>query len=77
MKNSIKQFVVIGLGNFGHYLAASLYEKGNEVLAIDIDPDKVQAIKDRVSQAVIADATQGKVLQSLGVSKVYAAVVSI
>ncbi len=77
MKNSIKQFVVIGLGNFGHYLAASLYEKGNEVLAIDVDPDKVQAVKDRVSQAVIADATQGKILQSLGVSKVDAAVISI
>ncbi|ACN14742.1 TrkA2 [Desulforapulum autotrophicum HRM2] len=77
MKNSIKQFVVIGLGNFGHYLASSLYGKGNEVLAIDVDPDKVQAVKDQVSQAVIADATQGKILQSLGVSKVDAAVVSI
>ena len=77
MKNSLKQFVVIGLGNFGHYLASNLYEKGNEVLAIDVDPDKVQAVKDKVSQAVVADATQGKILESLGVSKVDAAVISI
>ena len=77
MKNSKKQFVIIGLGNLGHFLASSLYEKGHEVLAIDIDHDKVQAVKDQVSRAVVADATQGKVLQSLGVAKVDAAVVCI
>jgi ketopantoate reductase len=32
----MKQFVIIGLGNFGYYLAAHLYKKGYEVLAIDI-----------------------------------------
>jgi trk system potassium uptake protein TrkA len=36
-----KQFAVIGLGNFGFYLAASLFQKGHEVLGIDIStPDR-------------------------------------
>jgi trk system potassium uptake protein TrkA len=71
------QFVVIGLGNFGFYLAGRLYEKGHEVLAIDKNPDKVQAIKDRVSCAVNADATDRIVLESLGLRQMDAAAVCI
>jgi trk system potassium uptake protein TrkA len=35
-----KQFAVIGLGNFGFYLASSLFQKGHEVLGIDINPGR-------------------------------------
>ena len=73
----MKQFVIIGLGNFGYYLAASLYEKGHEVLAIDINPKPVQAIRDHVSQAVIADATEKKTLEQLGIKDMDAAVLCI
>ena len=73
----MKQFVIIGLGNFGYYLATSLYEKGHEVLAIDINPKPVQAIKDRVSQAVIADASEKKTLEHLGIKDMDAAIISI
>jgi trk system potassium uptake protein TrkA len=73
----MKQFVVIGLGNFGYYLATNLYKKGHEVLAIDNNRDIVQSIKDRVSQVVVADATDRKVLESLGVKKVDSAIVCI
>ena len=52
-----KQFAVIGLGNFGFYLATGLFQKGHEVLGIDINPRQVQEIRDKVSRAVIADAT--------------------
>ena len=73
----MKQFLVIGLGNFGFYLATHLYEKGHEVLAIDIDPGRVQEIKDRVSQAVVADGTDRKALEPLGISRVDTAVVAV
>ncbi len=73
----MKQFVIIGLGNFGYYLATSLYEKGHEVLAIDINPKPVQAIKDGVSQAVIADATEKKTLEHLGIKDMDAAIICI
>jgi len=70
----MKQFAVIGVGNFGRYLASRLYDKGHEVLAIDRDPGRIQEIKDEVSQAVVADATDRKSMESL-VKDVDAAVV--
>jgi trk system potassium uptake protein TrkA len=73
----MKQFAVIGLGNFGHYLATHLYEKGHEVLAIDRDPNQIQAVKDRVSQAVVGDATDRETLEALGIQEMDAAVVCI
>ena len=71
------QFAVIGLGNFGYYLGSYLYEKGHEVIALDISKSQVQKSKDVVSQAVVADATDREALESLGISQVDAAVVCI
>lgn len=58
--------VVIGIGQFGSALALALTEDKHEVLALDILEKPVDAIKDRVSQAVIADAEDPKVLEELG-----------
>ena len=65
----MKQFAVIGIGNFGYFLAKSLYEKGNEVMAVDIDPKAIQAVKDHVSHALIADATDSKALKELALDE--------
>jgi trk system potassium uptake protein TrkA len=73
----MKQFAIIGIGNFGKYLATRLYEMGHEVLVIDKRPSAVQDIKDGVSQAVVGDATDRRTLESLDVKQVDAAVVSI
>jgi len=72
-----KQFAVIGLGNFGFYLAAKLFQKGHEVLGIDINPRQVQEIRDQVSRAVIADATDLQALRELELETMDAVVVSI
>ncbi|MGA8179079.1 MAG: TrkA family potassium uptake protein [Desulfobacterales bacterium] len=73
----MKQFAIIGLGNFGYYLATHLYEKGNDVLAIDKNQNLVQKIKDNVTQAVIADATDLQTIKSLSIPEMDAAVVCI
>jgi trk system potassium uptake protein TrkA len=73
----MKQFAIIGLGNFGYYLATHLYEKGHDVLAIDKDHNLVQKIKDNVTQAVVADATDFKTMNSLSIHEMDAAVVCI
>ena len=73
----MKQFAIIGLGNFGYYLAKHLYLKGYEVLAVDIDPKQVQAVRDDVSQAIVADATDRTVIEALGVKDMDVAVVCI
>jgi len=73
----MKQFAIIGLGNFGYYLATHLYEKGHDVLAIDKDQSLVQKIKDHVTQAVVADATDSKIMDSLSIHEMDAVVVCI
>lgn len=73
----MKKFIVIGLGNFGMSLAGTLEDNGCEVLGIDIDRVLVQKAKDSISQAVIGDATNKSVLESLPIKDFDGAVVSI
>ncbi|MCP4349614.1 MAG: TrkA family potassium uptake protein [Desulfobacterales bacterium] len=61
----MKHICVVGLGKFGYYLATHLFDKGHEILAIDKRPARIQEIRDRVSRAVVADATDKKVMESL------------
>ena len=77
MRLSMKQFAIIGLGNFGYYLATHLYDKGNDVLAIDKNQNLVQKIKDNVTQAVIADSTDLQTIKSLSIPEMDAVVVCI
>lgn len=58
----MKQFVVIGLGRFGSNLAKALFNLGNQVLALDKDKKVIEDIKDEVTDAIIADARDYKVL---------------
>lgn len=71
------QVAVIGLGTFGAKTAVRLYEKGAEVLAIDMDDDLVDKIKDRVTHAVALDVTDERSLRSVNISDVDVAVVAI
>lgn len=57
---------VIGLGQFGFQLALALAEDMHEVLAIDKDEKTIDAIKDKVAHAIIADAQDSKALDQLG-----------
>jgi len=73
----VKQFAIIGAGNFGTYLAKQLYKKGHEVLVVDKEPDLIQEIKDDVSQAVVADATDRKAMELLGLKQMDVCIVCI
>ena len=63
----MRRVVVIGLGIFGSQLARQLYESGLEVVAVDKNRDVVQRIKDHSTKAVLADATDKEVLESIGI----------
>lgn len=52
-----RQAIVIGLGQYGLALAASLAQKGVEVLAVDNREANVRAAMPRVTQALVLDAT--------------------
>jgi trk system potassium uptake protein TrkA len=71
-----KRFAVIGLGNFGFHAAKALFEDRNEVIAIDLDKNKVQAIGQYASEAVVLDATDKESLKSLGLEEMDAVIVS-
>jgi trk system potassium uptake protein TrkA len=62
-----KEFAVIGLGRFGGSVCRTLSEQGMEVLAIDINEDKVNEYASIASHAVVADSTDEAVLKSLGI----------
>ncbi len=72
----MKRFAVIGLGNFGFYCARALFEDGNEVVAIDRDKARVQAIDRYATEAVVLDATETNSLKSLGLNSMDGVVVS-
>jgi len=72
----MKKFTVIGLGNFGFHAAKALFEEGNEVIAIDTDRVKVQAIDPYATEAIVLDATDKEALRSLGLEEMEAVIVS-
>ena len=58
----MKQFIVIGLGTFGFNLAVELTKQHHQVLAMDLDKEIVDDIKDLVTDAVVADAMDMNIL---------------
>ncbi|MGM0739895.1 MAG: potassium channel family protein [Bacteroidota bacterium] len=72
----MKHFAVIGLGNFGFYAARALFEDGNEVVAIDTDKSRVQAVDPYSTEAVVLDATDKEALKSLGLENMDGVIVS-
>lgn len=72
-----KEFAVIGLGRFGSSLCRELCMEGMEVLAIDLDEDKVNEFRNIASYAVIADSTDETTLKELGINNIDHVIVSI
>lgn len=73
----MKSFVVIGCGRFGTSVAKTLYELGNEVMAVDMNSDVIQEISEFVTHAVVADALDESVLHELGLSNFDVVIISI
>ncbi|UWG96587.1 TrkA family potassium uptake protein [Dehalobacter sp. DCM] len=72
-----KQFVVIGIGRFGHSVATSLYKLGYEVLVIDNSEKEIQDIANQVTHAVQLDARDEEALKRLGIRNFDVAIVAI
>lgn len=72
----MKKLAVIGLGNFGFHIAKALYRDGHDVLAIDTDRTRVQAIGAFTSEALVMDATDKEALLGLGLEQMDGVIVS-
>src|SRR3972149_2491878 len=71
------KYAVIGLGLFGRAIAITLSRRGAEVIAIDINEEIIQDIKDEVANAVSFDATDMKALKAQNIKDMDAVVVAI
>jgi len=76
-KKKNRTFGVIGLGTFGYHVARTLSQGGAEVIACDVDEEKVREVSEYVSLAYVLDATDAKALKESGIANVDTAVVSI
>lgn len=59
------KYIVIGLGNLGKAIAENLAHIGNDVIGVDLDLNKVDAVKQSISGAISLDTTDSEALSSL------------
>lgn len=64
----MKSVLIIGLGRFGQHLCKKMAELKNEIMAIDIKEENLQAVLPYATSAQIADCTNEEVLKSIGIS---------
>jgi trk system potassium uptake protein len=73
----MREFAVIGLGQFGGQAARTLTELGGAVIGIDAELKIVEAMKDQIARAICLDCTNEAALKSAGVADVDAAIVAL
>ena len=62
-----KSILLIGLGRFGRHVAMKLDELHHEIMAVDVNEERVNKILPFVTNAQIGDSTDAEFLESLGV----------
>lgn len=72
-----KSFAVLGLGKFGTSVARELVDAGADVLAVDIDKERLQAVADDVTFAVATDIEDADAMEALGLSNMDGVVVAV
>lgn len=73
----MKSILLIGLGRFGRHVAEKLYELDHQVMAVDKQENRVEAVMSYVTNAQIGDSTNMEFLETLGVSNFDVCIVAI
>ena len=73
----MNSILLIGLNNFGVYMAKQLRELGHQVMAVDKREDRIDAVLPFVTDAQIGDSTSEAFLRSLGVNNYDVCLVAI
>ena len=63
----MKNILLIGLGRFGKHIAMQLNQMGHEIMAVDINEERVNKVLPFVTNAQIGDSTDAQFLESLGI----------
>ena len=73
----MKSILLIGINNFGMMIAKQLHDLGHQVLAVDRDEARINAILPVVTDAQIGDSTNEVFLRSLGINNFDVCIVTI
>lgn len=73
----MKSILLIGLGRFGRHIARKLNDLNHEVMAVDHDEERVNAVLPFVTNAQIGDSTSEEFLSSLGIRNFDVCIVTI
>ena len=76
-KEDMKSILLIGLGRFGRHIAIKLDELNHQVMAVDNNESRVEAVLPYVRNAQIGDATNEDFIRSLGVRTFDVCIVAI
>ena len=76
-KEDMKSILLIGLGRFGRHIAIKLDELNHQVMAVDNNESRVEAVLPYVRNAQIGDATNEDFIRSLGVRNFDVCIVAI
>lgn len=72
-----KQFAVLGLGRFGSALAKQLYSLDKEVLAVDIDEQRVAEVAEYVTHSMVVDCLDEQTMKQLDMASFDIVIVAI
>ena len=72
-----KTILLIGLGRFGLHIAKKLYELGHEVMAVDLNEERINQAVPYVTEAQIGNSTNEEFLKSLGINNFDLCIVTI
>lgn len=63
----MKNILLIGVGRFGRHIAMQLSQLGHQVMAVDINEDRINDVLPFVTNAQIGDSTNEEFLRTLGI----------
>ena len=63
----MKNILLVGTARFGRHIAVQLSQLGHQVMAVDINEDRVNDVLPFVTNAQIGDSTNAEFLRSLGI----------
>jgi len=73
----MKQFAIIGLGNFGVRVLEEMLQLNVEVMVIDRDSELIEEYKDRVAAAYVVDAIKEDLIRKVVPDTIDAAIVDL
>ncbi|HBI85962.1 MAG TPA: potassium transporter TrkA [Ruminococcus sp.] len=73
----MKSVLIIGVGQFGSHIARRMNRMHCEVMAVDVNEDRINAILPDVTNAQIGDSTNADFMHSLGIPDYDVCIVTI